>query len=160
MSTPTPIHCLATVTGSVLVPLHSPHYSPIAWRPARDASHGRGGEAVLSNVSRLGQKAQGVTERDRESKQEEPGVRSSPRAAWVLKTTLHTLHANFHIDLRPLRAMPIRKYNTCRQGMEDCSTPQPKCPGGHAANLSAEREPEEAEPLSEQAAAQVQARPV
>ncbi|KAJ1159218.1 hypothetical protein NDU88_011886 [Pleurodeles waltl] len=53
--------------------------------------------------------------------------------------------------------MPKRKYNTRRQGMGDYSTPQPNCPGGHAASLAAEREHEEAEPLSEQAAAQVQA---
>ncbi|KAJ1109193.1 hypothetical protein NDU88_006557 [Pleurodeles waltl] len=44
--------------------------------------------------------------------------------------------------------------------MGDCSTPQPKRPGGRATNLSADREPEEAEPLPEQAAAQAQARQV
>ncbi|KAJ1160056.1 hypothetical protein NDU88_000558 [Pleurodeles waltl] len=42
--------------------------------------------------------------------------------------------------------------------MGDCSIPQTKRLGGRAANPSAEKEPEEAEPLSEQAAAQAQAR--
>ncbi|KAJ1151552.1 hypothetical protein NDU88_004332 [Pleurodeles waltl] len=38
--------------------------------------------------------------------------------------------------------------------MGDYSTPQPKHPGGHTTNPSADREPKEAEPLPEQAAAQ------
>ncbi|KAJ1192209.1 hypothetical protein NDU88_001521 [Pleurodeles waltl] len=42
--------------------------------------------------------------------------------------------------------------------MGDCLAPQPKRPGGRDANPSAEREPEEAESLSEQAAAQAQGR--
>ncbi|KAJ1219067.1 hypothetical protein NDU88_006638 [Pleurodeles waltl] len=44
--------------------------------------------------------------------------------------------------------------------MGDCSTPQPKPPGGCATNSSADTEPEKAEPLLEQAAAQAQARQV
>ncbi|KAJ1145082.1 hypothetical protein NDU88_011374 [Pleurodeles waltl] len=95
-------------------------------------------------------KAHGVTERQRQ-RQGEPGVRSSLSAAQVPKTALHT---SLHSDLRPSRAMPKRKYNTCLRGMGDCSTPQPKRPGGRATNPSADREPEEAEQLPEQAAAQ------
>ncbi|KAJ1152469.1 hypothetical protein NDU88_005244 [Pleurodeles waltl] len=38
--------------------------------------------------------------------------------------------------------------------MGDCSTPQPKRPGGRATNPSAEREPKEAETLPEQTVAQ------
>ncbi|KAJ1088289.1 hypothetical protein NDU88_001447 [Pleurodeles waltl] len=44
--------------------------------------------------------------------------------------------------------------------MGDCSTPQPKRPGGRPANPSADREPEEAKPLLEQAASRAQARQV
>ncbi|KAJ1191059.1 hypothetical protein NDU88_000376 [Pleurodeles waltl] len=47
--------------------------------------------------------------------------------------------------------------------MGDCSTPQPKCTGGHAAHLTADRVPEDEEPLldqADQAAAQAQARQV
>ncbi|KAJ1087867.1 hypothetical protein NDU88_001029 [Pleurodeles waltl] len=42
--------------------------------------------------------------------------------------------------------------------MGNCSIPQPKHPEERATNMSADREPEEAEPLPEQAAAQAQAR--
>ncbi|KAJ1165140.1 hypothetical protein NDU88_005569 [Pleurodeles waltl] len=97
-----------------------------------------------------------VTERQRQ-REGEPGTRSSLGAVRDPKTALHT---NLHSDLRPSWAMPKRKYNTHRQGMGDCSPPQPKHPGGRPTNPSADREPEEAEPLPEQVAAQAQARQV
>ncbi|KAJ1113575.1 hypothetical protein NDU88_001817 [Pleurodeles waltl] len=45
--------------------------------------------------------------------------------------------------MRRSRATPKRKYNTHRQGMGDCSTPQPKRPGERATNPSANRELEQ-----------------
>ncbi|KAJ1199526.1 hypothetical protein NDU88_003360 [Pleurodeles waltl] len=99
-------------------------------------------------------------DRDRDSdcdsgNQQEPGVRSSLRAGQTPEIALHT---NLRRDLQTSRAWPKRKYNTRRQGMGDCSTPQPKRPGGCATNPSADREPEEAETLPEQAATQAQVR--
>ncbi|KAJ1143731.1 hypothetical protein NDU88_010036 [Pleurodeles waltl] len=61
------------------------------------------------------------------------------------------MHINLHGSLEPSMAMPKRKYNTLRQGMGDCSTPQPKCTGGCAAHLMVDWVPKDEESLPDQA---------